>query len=79
MNIENEQLQRVVSLLRDAESEIESLRRRNELLGAKVEVFDQLMCLLHTKPAERVQCAAPDVLYQLALERDRLERKQANI
>lgn len=53
------------NLLADARFEIEQLRRRNEILSAKVEVFDSMMQMLHTRPAERPQACAPDVAFEL--------------
>lgn len=53
------------NLLEQAAHEIRSLRLTNEILGAKVEVFDSLMCLLHTKPAEHHQEASIDITYEL--------------
>lgn len=52
-------------LLTEASHEIKSLRRRNEILSAKVEVFDSLMCLLNTSPAQRENLAAVDIAWQL--------------
>jgi len=52
-------------LLGDAEREIRDLRRRNEILAAKVEVMDSFMCVLHTSPAQHSQPASIDVAWQL--------------
>lgn len=52
-------------LLIEAENEIRSLRRQNEILTAKVEVMDLFACVLHTSPAERNRGAAPDVAWKL--------------
>ena len=40
-------------LLNNAVYEIHDLRRRNELLGAKVEMIDLFACVLHTQAALR--------------------------
>lgn len=37
--------------MRMAVAEIESLRRRNEVLQAKIDTVDSLLLLFHTKPA----------------------------
>ncbi len=54
-------------LLTHAMHEIRDLRRRNEILSAKVEMIDLFACVLHTSAATRSQGAAPDVAW--ALER----------
>lgn len=41
----------IISLLSEAQNEITLLRRRNEILSAKVQVMDNFMCILHTVPA----------------------------
>jgi len=66
----------LIQTLKEAEHEINSLRRRNEVLAAKVEVFDCMMQMLHTSPATRTQGMSPDVVYALAKQRDRLEQAQ---
>lgn len=55
----------LTQLLKDAQLEIQQLRRRNEILGAKVEVMDSFMCVLHTKPAEHLQGVSVDIAWQL--------------
>ncbi|MFA9263109.1 MAG: hypothetical protein ACEQSB_07270 [Undibacterium sp.] len=54
--------------------EIRSLRRQNELLSARTEMFDAVMCVLHTKPAVRVEGQAIDIVgeieHQLHMWRD---------
>jgi len=52
-------------ILNEARHEIIALRRRNEILGAKVEVFESMMCLLHTRPAEHNQPMSPDIAWQI--------------
>lgn len=59
--------------LTDAAQEIRQLRRRNEILEAKVEVFDSMMLLLTTAPNLRPMTASPDVVYKLEQHRARLE------
>jgi hypothetical protein len=66
----------LIQTLREAEHEINALRRRNEVLSAKVEVFDCMMQMLHTSPATRPQGMSLDVVYALAKHRDRLEQSQ---
>lgn len=59
-------------LLNDARHEILDLRRRNEILGAKVEMIDLFACVLNTQPAARTQGAAPDVAWALQKKIDEL-------
>lgn len=55
----------LIQTIKDAQHEINSLRRRNEVLSAKVEVMDSFMCVLHTRPAEHHQTLGIDVVFQL--------------
>jgi len=52
-------------LFRKAVEEIRSLRRQNELLSARTEMFDAVMCLLHTKPAVQTQGMGLDVVAEI--------------
>lgn len=52
-------------LLTSAMHEIHNLRRRNEILSAKVEVMELFACVLHTKAASHIQGASPDVAWAL--------------
>ncbi len=63
----------LIETLKEAEHEINSLRRRNEILAAKVEVMDSFMCVLHTRPAEHNQTMGIDVVFQIAKHRAKLE------
>jgi len=58
----------LIDLLGEAKSEILNLRRRNEILSAKVEVMESFMQVLHTRPAERVEQAAVDIAWQIEQE-----------
>jgi hypothetical protein len=53
------------TLLEDAEREIQSLRRENQILSAKVEMIDLFACVLQTNPAIRSQGESIDVAWQL--------------
>ncbi len=68
-------MDRLKDLLSNAMHEIRDLRRRNEILNAKVEVMDLFACVLHTTPASRSQGAAPDVAWLLQKKIDELESK----
>jgi hypothetical protein len=52
-------------LLAEAIDEIRDLRRRNELLSAKVEMIDLFAMVLHTTPAHRSQGASVDIAWKL--------------
>jgi hypothetical protein len=64
-------------LLIEAKSEIERLRRHNEILGAKVEVMNLFGTLLHTYPSggEGAMCA--DIAWSLQRGIEELEAKEA--
>jgi hypothetical protein len=64
----------LIQTLKDAQHEINGLRRRNELLSAKVEVMDSFMCVLHTRPAEHNQAMGGiDVVFQMEKHIAKLE------
>lgn len=65
-------------LLLNAKHEIDDLRRRNEILNAKVEVMELFACVLHTEPARRSQGAAPDVAWALQKKIDEIRKEAAN-
>ena len=69
----------ITELLKDAQAEIIRLRRRNEILEAKVEVMDSFMCVLHTSPAQHNQTASVDVAWQLGQAAERLERDKPKV
>lgn len=66
-------------LLLSAKHEIEDLRRRNELLTAKVEVMDLFGCLLHTSAARRLEGQSVDVAWQLQKKIDELDDSEAEV
>lgn len=53
------------NLMNSAAHEIRDLRRRNEVLTAKVEVMDLFACVLHTKAASRSEGMTEDVAWLL--------------
>lgn len=63
----------LTELLKDAANEIQTLRRTNEILAAKVEVMDAFMCVLHTSPAQHVQPMAVDVAWRLTQKISEIE------
>jgi hypothetical protein len=52
-------------LLLQAKEEIVTLRRANELLGAKVEMIDLFACVLHTRPAGQAMGMGEDVAWKI--------------
>lgn len=67
-------------LLLSAKDEIKSLRRQNELLGAKMEMVELFACVLHTAPAKYCPPQSIDVAWEIeqALqERPSGERERA--
>lgn len=68
-----------ISILNEAKHEINSLRRRNEILSAKVEVMELFACVLHTQPATREQPMCVDIAWQLEQEASRLKSEQGNV
>ena len=53
-------------LLERALSEIKSLRNQNQLMSARLEMFDAVMSALHGQPArESGGMMAPDIAYEI--------------
>lgn len=70
----------IEDMLKCAAEEIRSLRRRNELLQAKVDMIALFEMVLHTKPAEPTQStgidyawAADNLALNLSAEREHKE------
>jgi hypothetical protein len=63
-------------LLEDARQEIDQLRRRNEVLQAKVDTMHLFEMVLHTKPAIHTVGMAEDVAWKLQREIDRLDEEE---
>lgn len=51
-----------IQLLKEASFEIKSLRRQNEIMSARLEMFDSINAILHTQVATKNQCYSPDVV-----------------
>ncbi len=64
-------------LLRNAEAEIQHLRRTNEVLAAKVEMVELFACVLHTSPARHSVGMAEDVAWALRKEIAQIEEQEA--
>jgi len=55
-----------IQLLQEASAEIKTLRRQNELMAARLEVFDTMMRLFHTSPNYGNNgMMHPDIVYQI--------------
>ena len=75
MQIENEKLEDLIRLIRDANREITGLRRRNEILEAKVQVFDGMMLALRAPAIYGDMVASSlDVAYALDRAVEQIEK-----
>lgn len=61
----DEQEKESIYLLKQASFEIKNLRRTNDIQSARLEMFDSMMQLLHTKPAQESKGMSPDLVYQI--------------
>lgn len=52
-------------LLETAVSEIRHLRKQNELMGARLDMFDKMMILFHTPPCFPGGGYSPDLTYEI--------------
>jgi len=54
-----------IELLKNSIFEINTLRRENELMKARLEMFDNMMAMLHTEVAHKSQGMSPDLVSQI--------------
>lgn len=54
-----------LQMLREAANEIKNLRRQNELMSARLDVFDSMMAVLHTPIATKSQGMSPDLVWKI--------------
>ena len=55
-----------IRLLQEANYEIKSLRERNKLLSARLDMFDKMMIVLHTEPARESKGGmSPDLVAEI--------------
>jgi hypothetical protein len=52
-------------MLREAATEIKTLRRQNEIMSARLDVFDSMMAVLHTPIATKSQGMSPDLVWEI--------------
>lgn len=61
-------MQTEIQLLTEAKNEIKSLRRQNELMASRLEMFDTMMRLFHTTPNYgKGGMLGPDVVYDIEM------------
>lgn len=63
-------------LLAAAKAEIERLRRRNEILEAKVSTMELMGALLHSQPNYQPEGAVVDVAWELGREIENIEEAE---
>ncbi len=54
-----------IRLLQDAKNEIRGLRRQNELMRARLDMFDNMVDLLNTNPSRKEFGMSPDLCYEI--------------
>lgn len=54
-----------LDLLQRSAMEIKTLRSQNQLMSARLEMFDKMMVLLHTEPNYPGMGASPDVVWEI--------------
>lgn len=68
----NQELQ----MLKYATKEIEQLRVENKVMGARLNMFDNIMMLLSIEPQRNGMMCSPDVVHDLKKHIDNLESKE---
>lgn len=73
-------MEREVELLRQAVSEIRILRNQNQLMSARLDMFDSIMSVLHTDVARKGQGMSPDLTWEIEkfLEKENAGTKVTN-
>jgi hypothetical protein len=51
--------------LKRAAIEIRILRNQNQLMSARLEMFDSIMAVLHTDVAQKSQSMSPDITWEI--------------
>lgn len=54
-----------IKMLKEATFEIKILRRQNELMRARLDMFDTINAILHTQVASRNEGMSPDLVWQI--------------
>lgn len=67
-----------LDLLKRSATEIKTLRSQNQLMSARLEMFDKMMVLLHTEPNYPGMGASPDVVYEIERHIDRESQTTIN-
>lgn len=52
-------------LLQEASNEIKSLRKQNELMGARLDMFDSMMLIFRTQPNYGSQGMSEDLVWKI--------------
>lgn len=60
-----QELRKEFSLLQDASNEIKSLRRQNELMSARLSMFDDMMLMFRSEPRYSSQGMSPDLVWAI--------------
>lgn len=58
-------MEKSIQLLKEASFEITRLRKENELMAARLEMFDAINAILHTDLAKRGYGMSPDVVSEI--------------
>lgn len=58
-------MEQELELLGRANAEIKNLRRQNELMNARLEMFDSINAILHTQVASKSQGMSPDLVWEI--------------
>lgn len=58
-------MERYLQLLQEAAQEIKNLRSQNQLMSARLEMFDNMMAVLHTDVARKSQGMSPDLVWEI--------------
>lgn len=58
-------MEKELELLSRANAEIKNLRRQNELMNARLEMFDSINAILHTQVASQSQGMSPDLVWEI--------------
>lgn len=73
-----------IQMLKKATAELKILRRQNELMRARLDMFDAMNAILHTQVATRNEGMSEDIVWEIenyivSKERERHEKSTSSI
>lgn len=65
------------NMLQRALGEIQQLRRQNELMSARLGMYDQMMLLFTSQPAYQGMAVSPDIAWEIQRHLEHIETQES--